>query len=175
MFRLGADESFVQAFVEHYAGRLERAAPSHQGAHQPPNVDELLGKRVRFDDLRKHYEAVLSACGGRLGALVRRALPPLAAGLYTSAVHGFIHLGYGLAGGSGRVTCEGLAYLHHSYVPLGLVGDPRQPQLSTLGQGTKGILHVLEELRANTDLREAVEAESRHPEKSVSVDVYNRL
>jgi len=44
----------------------------------------------------------------------------MAHGLCGSAFHGLIHLGYGYAAGANRLVAEGLAYLHHSVIPMSM-------------------------------------------------------
>lgn len=47
-----------------------------------------------------------------------RFFPRLAGGLSGAAFHGVIHVGYGVRSECEQLVCEGLAYLHHSYLPL---------------------------------------------------------
>ena len=37
-----------------------------------------------------------------------------------AAFHPIIHMGYGFAGSSSKIITDGLAYLHHSYLPPAL-------------------------------------------------------
>ena len=165
--RLGADKSRAQQYIDHYATKLD--VPTEDDFKDDvKDVKDLLGKLTRFTKLVEHYQARLKHLKGDLQALIEEELPKLAPGLANSALHGFIHLGYGWSVRSEKIVLEGLSYLHFAYVPLGLQDDLPGPDLRSLGKGSEDIVAVLDRVRANVALSEAMLEESEDPLKTVS-------
>jgi len=117
-------------------------------------VEGLLGARTSYYRLVDHYTGLLASANQSIIALIGNEFPKLSSGLFGSAFHGLIHLGYGFSANSSRLVCEGLAYLHHSHLPLrtsaGLLATP-------LGSGTTDIVDVVRTVAADGPLREFVE------------------
>ena len=90
-------------------------------------------------------------------AAIRGEFSGLMQGMAGSALHGLIHLGYGFSASTPHMVCEGLAYLHHSYLPL-VISDSA-PDIQTLGRGSLDILEVVDKVRVDSDLRNVMLAE----------------
>ena len=100
-----------------------------------------------------------------LELLLRSEFHNLAPGLVGSALHGLIHTGYGFAARSSRLVCEGLAYLHHSYIPITL--SPSAPPLELLGQGNMDVVDVLKMFRQDAELYTAMASEAVREDAAV--------
>ncbi|KAI0207802.1 hypothetical protein LSAT2_007545, partial [Lamellibrachia satsuma] len=157
--RLGATRDRIERFIDLYSRRLESPA-SHAGKTSPatdkrtPPVEDLLGARASYYILVDHYTDLLAALNQSTAGLIRDEFPKLSDGLVGSTYHGLIHLGYGFAAGNSRLVCEGLAYLHHSHMPLRasseLLAKPRS-------SGTFDVIDVVRNVAQDVSLREFVE------------------
>ena len=159
--RLGASRDRIERFIDVYSRRLDRpplTASRAQSLAEQTSVEDLLGARTSYYRLVDHYTGLLASANQSITALIGNEFPKLSSGLVGSALHGLIHLGYGFSANSSRLVCEGLAYLHHSHLPLrasaGLLATP-------LGSGTTDIVDVVRTVAADGPLREFVEDQAK--------------
>ena len=73
-----------------------------------------------------------------------------------AALHGLIQTGYNLAVNDDQGVCEGLAYTHYSYKPLVYDKDASENQVTEFGKGTRSALSIMEEIRTDSAMREAM-------------------
>ena len=162
--RLGASQEDLEKFIRHYIGRLENpddyAADNKLYASTP--AEELKGKRLAYYVILNHYLEEAKACES-VEELIRKVFPDLCLGLTGSAFHGLIHTGYGYVSGNRRVVCDGLAYLHHSYLPL-IVSDSSSLAEPLGKAGRMDILEVLHQFRQDRELIDTM------TEKSTTLD-----
>lgn len=156
LYGLKASKEFFHSYLDHYQKRLEAKDQSPtQRAQQDADLDskgipELLGKRRNYYQILDHFDSLTNG-NHRLSweELVRREFSGLAAGLAGSAFHPLIHIGYGVFIEDSLTICEGLAYLHHSYLPI---SDSPGPSLETFGQGGRSFPSVLTNVRQDVCL-----------------------
>jgi len=167
--RLGASDEMIERAKRDYSAKLEARngeTANSQAAEEISPVETLLGKRRSFYPLVSHYRQLLGSLGGKSRILVRNHFPPLAAGLSCSALHPLLQIGYGLAANCDESVLEGLAYLHHSHVPLVL----KHPEsLALVGEGEEEVEEVLDRLRKDHRLREAIESHADEEEKVLAL------
>ena len=180
LHHLGATSMQANHIMEHYSERLERKGQTEvkvaesgkwaglpegdtqarQQAKDDETPKDLLGERRGFYKLLDHYMGLLDdTYKGNLGGFLSGVFPGLCRGVAGAATHGLIQMGYGIDGGDTRVVCEGLAYLHHSHCPL--VSSDAIPPLSTLGQGSQDIIEVITKVKADKELFDFMQQESR--------------
>ena len=150
---LQAPPDTVKRFVLHQYTKLEDAGLHRDREDAGPqlSVAELLGAQHSFYKLYAHYEDLLKdKFQGSTRPLVTSEFATLSPGLMGAALHGLIHLGYGLASGQPWFVCEGLAYLHQHYLPLGPAGEA--PKLDCFGAGELSLLEVVKQLRCDDAL-----------------------
>eukprot|EP00095_Tigriopus_kingsejongensis_P000930 maker-scaffold635_size121629-snap-gene-0.8 protein:Tk00930 transcript:maker-scaffold635_size121629-snap-gene-0.8-mRNA-1 annotation:"oxytocin vasopressin receptor-like protein" len=153
LHKLGASRQFFDTYLEHYVTRLEAPnGPTRRAQNGDENLsmDSLLGRRSNYYAVLDHFERVSREKFPQAWEdLVRTEFGRLAPGLAGSAFHPLIHIGYGASINSREIIVEGLAYLHHSHVPIVEVDEW---PLDTFGQGERGFLGVLELVRHNSAL-----------------------
>jgi len=146
LHRLGVSGNRIEPWIEWYAdGKLE-SAEDHQDPDDDdvPDVDKLLGKRTRYYTLLQHYtNKYEKECNQSLDQLISTYFPKLYPGMFASLLHGLIHMGYGYSVGDKQTVLEGLAYLHHSYVPLNSRDAAIEYQNQNWGQGSHSPLEVV--------------------------------
>lgn len=117
---LGAADELLHRFAADYAQKL-LPAPARPNA--AANLDSTpLGSRRNFGGLCLAFDEEVSHHSSELRASVSQQLrkrPRLLDGLSGAAFHAFIHLGLGVRVGSRTMVVEGLAYLSHSWLPVG--------------------------------------------------------
>ncbi|CAH1802961.1 unnamed protein product [Owenia fusiformis] len=119
--KLGASETRLRRFIKVYEAKLESTTgPTNILADD--SFEELKGERKSYYSILKHFEDL--AKGRTITELLNSEFPKVAKGMVCSAIHGLIHTGYAVAVQNTKLTCEGLAYLHHSFVPL-IAADSR--------------------------------------------------
>ena len=134
---LGADDGFIDEFVDYYTQRLEPPSPRRRSNPTDAEGDPLLplGARQFFAAHVRAFErevcvgAPAGSCdpGAPLwaGEVVSAGHQPgttlvrLLDGLAGAAFHSLINCGIGLRFRIGRCSVEGLAYLAHSWLPVG--------------------------------------------------------
>eukprot|EP01006_Ploeotia_vitrea_P046645 TRINITY_DN67047_c6_g8_i1.p1 TRINITY_DN67047_c6_g8~~TRINITY_DN67047_c6_g8_i1.p1 ORF type:complete len:426 (+),score=20.72 TRINITY_DN67047_c6_g8_i1:27-1304(+) len=139
---LGADEEKIHGFVHDYSKRLHKPVPSGQTLQTDREVNTLIGKRDAYPSLLRYYKKQIEEHG--VLSCVDRFYPRLAQGVGGVAFHGLIHLGYGLAADCTQVIAEGLAYLHHSYLPIGEIKQPQTEE--EFPTGSAKLLQALTEM-----------------------------
>ena len=142
LHRLGASEERIQEFIDWYKDRLEEP---HQDEETGDDTDALKGKRVCYYKILLSVQNLLKDNYKSIEGLIAGELPKYSLGLGCSAFHGIIQLGYGFSTKDERRVCEGLAYLHHSYLPL--VHQDPFPSADELGKGTKSPLDLLHSVK----------------------------
>lgn len=132
LYHLGADSNRIMRFLQWYQQRLE--GPGHSAHEIEPlttPVTEVLGCRRGFYPLVDHYQSLLdTAYQQNLDIFIASEFPKLYRGVAGSALHGLIQLGYGYNVQHPRSVVEGLAYLHHSYLPLLTSITPSNPAVN---------------------------------------------
>lgn len=172
--RLGADENRLSKFIRWYEAKLdhkEKYPEDDDSSVVESDIDGLLGKRAKYYSLLRHYEKLLQATyGGDLNQMVAGVFPKLARGMVGSALHGLIHTGYGLVANNAKLVCEGLAYLHFSYLPLRMSAD--SSPIHMLGQGNMDIADVINMFRLDDDLYNAMNSEYKMDTALVKIHGY---
>ncbi|XP_060080559.1 uncharacterized protein LOC132559908 [Ylistrum balloti] len=157
---LGASQKKIAEFAIWCGQDLE--SPDHPDhTDENPNVlpvseeslQELRGKRISFYGIRNAYIDKLKVHGS-LEDIIKAEFPKLIRGLGCVAFHGLIQLGYGFHVKHGTVVCEGLAYLHHSCAVLTIDDRKTENNIANFGTGDMAILDLLQEMRADTSLRQ---------------------
>jgi len=119
---LGASDDRIQEFVQVYEQRtkLRPAENVLQEADQRLNIKQfergLVGARRNFYGLQEFY-AQAFAENGR-DQVIREYLPQTLRGMSGALLHNMIHLGYGYRSQAEHIVLEGMAYMHHSCLPL---------------------------------------------------------
>ena len=158
LHRLGAKKSEINAFVKHYSSILDPRGGRINQMHldNGEGIEELLGERKGYYTLLDHYKDLLAEeYGGSYEKFLRGEFPKRIPGLAAGLLHGVIQIGYGVAAEHRQVVCEGMAFLHYSYKPL--VTSPNIPDIHTLGQGTLGVLELLEVIHTEGKIAAGVE------------------
>ncbi|GBG34211.1 Hypothetical Protein FCC1311_104352 [Hondaea fermentalgiana] len=121
---LGAPDARIEDFVAKYEAstplRDASEARQEEDALGLPPLEEfdsdLVGARKRFFALRDFYQREVDRKGRDV--VIRAYLNRLLPGICGALLHNMIHLGYGYRAQVDQTTVEGLAYMHHSYLPL---------------------------------------------------------
>ena len=154
--RLGGEKRHLDQFVQNYVKHLEpKGGPTHRNHPELPGVpvSELKGKYRGFYTILQHYKDLLEGqYGGSIDDVIRGEFPGLIQGMAGAALHGLIHLGYGFSASTPHLVCEGLAFLHYCHTPLITTGPA--PDIHTLGQGSMGVLEVVDKVRQDTELQD---------------------
>jgi 20S proteasome subunit beta 1 len=123
---LGAPDTKVLSFAEHYATQLEPASKKSEGIRiTQETLTEFQGKKTHYPELIEFFSAELKSLhrsGGNcdpLAVLLRQYIPGLVdSGIGAAAFHPIIHIGYGLMqDSSGEFMAsqshvvDGLAYM----------------------------------------------------------------
>ena len=137
---LGSPASLIQRFVAEYQLKLLPRPPlPTPTTSSPPSTVAELGLRGDFHALCQAYDrATAGLSASELRGAVCEHLGLLLDGLGGAAFHAFIHLCLGVRTDCRPLVIEGLAYLAHSWLPVG--GDAA----SLAGWGREGQLNVLE-------------------------------
>ena len=151
LHKLGAIQKTMEEFLQRYSSKLEEpfgdTAMSQKKSCK--GIEGLLGARKEFYTLMEYYtEKYKNDYNSNLESLINGEFDHLSDGLIASLLHGLIHLGYGFSEKSPKLVCEGLAYLHHSYVPLKLI-----ERKISIGRGTEDIVEVLRDVGAHNNLK----------------------
>lgn len=141
----------IERFVKWYTPKLESPWSDLDDERA---FEGLRGKRAGFYKILKHYEELFYNKYGTLDELIKGEYPKLSLGLAGSALHGTIHLGYNYSAGNERGVLEGLAYTYHSFRPP--VSEKHPAEFAQFGSGSKDILEVLGDIKADTALYEAL-------------------
>ena len=155
--RLGGDKKRIQRYIEaNCVGKLE--SPDGKSAKmqlsEEENVDKLLGAHQNYHILLKYYqEKFEKEYKSDLTKFVQEEYEKLADGPMTAAFHGLIQIAYGYVADAPFSVYEGFAYLHHSFLPLGIADKQIQ-----IGRGTKNVIKVLEEFRDDGAIKEFMES-----------------
>ena len=153
--RLGASPERLQQFTQWYSARLEApdgATHQEQNEHNDVNTERATGQRHSYYALFEHYKGLLERHQST-DELIRQTFPKLSQGMVGSLLHGLIHLGYGWASDSKQIILEGLAYLHHSYLPLTV--SRVESLIEPLGSpGDMNVLEVLNLIKKDEDLKQ---------------------
>ncbi len=159
--RLGASEDITEDYISRYNHRLEGAQDRGAEEWDAPLLQEdeakaLLGKRKSFYRLVKYYEQKLEECGS-VDVLLKTEFPKLSAGIIAAALHGAIHLGYGIAGENKRVILEGLAYLHYTHDPIIYDEDREENGIERFGKGSIAAYDLFDHIRQDKKLLKIIE------------------
>lgn len=146
LHRLGAPKDRIQKFVDWYKDRLEKPEKEKDTTG---DVESLKGKRVSYYKILYHFQDLLKEKYKTIDDLIAGEFPKYSLGLGCSALHGTIHLGYGYSARNERRVCEGLAYLHHSYLPL--VHTKPLPSSGDFGKGGKSPVEILQSLNEDKE------------------------
>lgn len=160
LYLLKDGSTHFQGFLEHYKKRLEATdgpAFKDQGDKtESESIQDLKGQRRGYYQILDHYRSLLEGkFGGDLDEFLRAVLPNLVLGGFGSAFHPIIHVGYGYAIKNVEVVLEGITYFHHSFLEFKFDVDTL-PDLKTLGKGSNSLLGVIDELRGDDVLYDAM-------------------
>lgn len=168
--RLGANCERIERFIEWYIPRLEEPE-KFRDEENVKNITELLGKRQSFYGLVNAYKEELETRDGSLEKLIADKFPTLFPGLLGAALHGLIHLGYGYAARSAQVVCEGLAYMHYSYLPIKLSATAASRFTEEeIGRGPYNVLDAVAKVRDDVKLRDFMKMKA-HSEEFLNMNV----
>jgi hypothetical protein len=158
---LKAPPELMQRFVAAYSPKLlpaEPAAPpllTTAAAAADVLASAPLGSRTGFDRLRAAFDLQLGSAGSdaELRATVAAHLPDLIDGLSGAAFHAFIHTAIGVRTGSRSLVSEGLAYMSHSWLPVGGAEAALLDDSCGWGVGATGLLESVAAIRADGELQ----------------------
>jgi len=162
LFRLGASYERIQQWIKWYVTKLENATdhpdPTDDGER---DVGNLLGQRTHFYTLFKHYKTLYEGeCNKSLDQLISTSFPKLYPGMFASLLHGLIHTGYGYATDDTQTVLEGLAYLHHSFVPTNVNDTAAKYQHQHWGQGSHSPLEVIDMMTKDPEISSMVRSKA---------------
>eukprot|EP01043_Picozoa_sp_COSAG02_P027285 COSAG02_NODE_1602_length_11741_cov_35.408521_1_plen_485_part_00 len=150
---LGATRSLQERFHALYTARLAHRRPASAASPRlkQSSLPSLpLGRRQCFGLIERAFDR---AIGGNspdhLRAIVSEHLPRLVDGLAGAAFHAVLHLGLGVRTQCRSLVTEGLAYLIHSWLPVG-----GSAELSAAGSGNIGVLECFEAVRREDGLQQ---------------------
>ena len=170
LHRLGASEERIQEFVDWYKDRLEEP---HQDDETGDDVDSLKGKRMCFYKILQSVKTLLKDNYKSIEGLIAGELPKYSLGLGCSAFHGIIQIGYGFSTKDEKRVCEGLAYLHHSYLPL--IHKKPLPSADEIGKGTKNPIELLSSVKEDKLLYNTmIEEIKKEPWSSMDAGYFQR-
>lgn len=151
---LGSDAELVARFVADYTPKLTTAT-AHSNAAADLDATPLGSRRdfsglcLAFDEeVNRHPSELQAAVSGQLAKR-----PRLLDGLSGAAFHALIHLGLGLRASSRTMVVEGLAYLVHSWLPVG-GADSDLCTDASWGVGTVDLLDALAAIRIEGRLQQ---------------------
>ncbi|TRY61798.1 hypothetical protein TCAL_14951 [Tigriopus californicus] len=151
LYELKASKEYFHSYLNHYQKRLEAKenSPTHHSQKDADldslGVPELLGRRKNYYQILEHFDSLTTGSDPlSWEELVKREFTELALGIAGSAFHPLIHIGYGIAIEDSPSICEGLAYLHHSYLPI---SESLGPSVETFGQGDRSFPTILTDVR----------------------------
>ena len=154
--RLGATRGMQERFHSSYVDRLA-ARPSSVAS---PRLKQSslrsipLGRRQYFRSIERAFDqAIVGGSRAHLRAVVSEHLPRLVDGLAGAAFHALLHLGLGVRTECRSLVTEGLAYLAHSWLPVG-----GSAELSAIGPGKTGLLECFEAVRRDDKLQQRLVA-----------------
>lgn len=141
-------------FVTEYAQKL---LPAPGQASSVADLDATpLGSRCNFGGLCLAFDKEVSRHPSELRASVSEQLakrPRLLDGLSGAAFHAFIHLALGIRTCSRTMVVEGLAYLSHSWLPVG-GGASDMCTDAAWSDGSAALLDVLDAIRDEGQLQQ---------------------
>jgi 20S proteasome subunit beta 1 len=150
---LGATRGMQERFHASYIDRLASRRPSSAASPRlkQSSLGSLpLGRRQYFGSIERAFDrAIAGASRAQLRAVVSEHLPRLVDGLAGAAFHAVLHLGLGVRTECRSLITEGLAYLAHSWLPVG-----GSAQLSDAGSGEIGVLESFEAVRREDGLQQ---------------------
>ena len=133
----------------------------------------MKGERKCFYKILQYIKALLKDNYKSIEGLIAGELPKYTFGLGCSAFHGIIHLGYGYSAKDEKRVCEGLAYLHHSYLPL--MHTKPLPAADEIGKGTKSPIELLQSIKEDKFLYNTmVEGIKKEPWSSMDQGYFQR-
>ena len=151
--RLGATRRMQERFHASYVDRLAARRPSSVAS---PRLKQSslwsipLGRRQHFTSIERAFDlAIAGGSRGHLKAVVSEHLPRLVDGLAAAAFHALLHLGLGIRTECRSLVTEGLAYLAHSWLPVG-----GSAELGAIGSGKTGLLECFEAVRTDGKLQQ---------------------
>ena len=152
LWRLNLPKEKIQDYLQYYVQKLE--SPEVVSGENEVALDldlkHVKGERKYYYRILNHYMEL--SYGQSLSEIVNILFPSLALGLIGSAFHGLLHLGYGFSAKNAKIVLEGLAYIHHSYLPL--IVDDESTLTAPLGApGDLEIMDVLNLVRKDQDLQ----------------------
>ncbi len=150
---LRATRSMQERFHALYTARLADRRPASAASPRlkQSSLRSLpLGRRQCFGPIERAFDrAIAGTSPAHLRAVVSEHLPRLVDGLAGAAFHAILHLGLGVRTECRSLVTEGLAYLAHSWLPVG-----GSAELSATGSGTIGVLECFEAVRREDNLQQ---------------------
>lgn len=151
---LGASRSLMERFHGTYVDRLTERRPSSAGS---PRLKQSslrtmpLGRRQHFGPIERAFDQETAGdAPAHLRAVVATHFPRLVDGLAGAAFHALIHLGTGVRMECRSLVTEGLAYLAHSWLPVG----GKTAALQGAGVGKMSALECFEAVRREGRLQQ---------------------
>ncbi len=158
---LGASNSRVEQYINRYKTKLEDPQ-DHEGEEfgapllQEDEALALLGKKKSYYRLVTYYEHKIKEWGS-VDAMVKNEFPKLSLGLIAGALHGLIHIGYGIVAKNERVIVDGFALLHYSHNPLIYDEEREENTIDHFGKGDISVMDVLVKVRQDTKFTKVLE------------------
>ncbi|CAD5122881.1 unnamed protein product [Dimorphilus gyrociliatus] len=140
LYKLAADEKRIQEFIKFYTHKLR----DPEAINDEYTIEDLKGARISYPKVVNYYRGVYRDCNNDMKAVLEKVWPQLCDGIGGSAIHGLIHLGYALSVEHDPSAIDGLAYTHHSHIPL--VCDRFNKNPAIFGQGNENPLSIAQEM-----------------------------
>ena len=141
LYRLSASERYMIEYINNHTKLLEKSSRSTTQVNQEVN----LRWRPYFEILGSFRHKLSNEYGGSITLLVAKEFPRLSYMTSGAALHGLIHLGYGISILDHSVTCEGLAYLEYAGSPF-LFDEQIATPIELFGKGDKELISILKEI-----------------------------
>ena len=141
LYRIGASKHHLIQYVNNHTNRLEKSSRGPTQRNQEVN----LRWRPYFEILGSYRHKLHHQYGGSITLLVAKEFPRLATFTSGAALHGLIHLGYGISILDHGVTCEGLSYLEYAGSPF-LFDKQCLTPIELFGKGDKDFITLLKEI-----------------------------
>ncbi|CAD5122880.1 unnamed protein product [Dimorphilus gyrociliatus] len=140
LYRLAADEKRIQEFIKFYTHKLR----DPEVVKEELTIEDLKGARISYPKLVEYYRGVYRDCNNDMKTVLEKVWPQLCDGSAGSAIHGLIHLGYALSVEHDPSAIDGLAYVHHSYIPITCEKLNKNPAI--FGQGKENPFIVVNDM-----------------------------
>ena len=156
---LGAEPQLLRRFNETYSHRLTQRRPPTPRSSARIKQSSLrtlpLGRRQFFSAIERAFDRdTKGATPTQLRAVVAAHLPRLIDGLGGAAFHSLLHLGTGMRMECRSLVTEGLAYLAHSFLPVGGAAALGLGNDAVKEQTVAGVLECCEAVRREGRLQQ---------------------